>query len=238
MNKHYTGGTLGVVGGLGPLASSEFVKTIYEYGLGGVEQESPVVFLHSDPTCPDRTGELLAGNGDAVLEQLVVALRRMRDIGASRVVICCVTIHHLLPSLSEELKRPIISLVDVILSSVVKSRRRHLLMCTTGARKLNIFQTHPQWGAAEDYVILPDESDQRLIHDEIIYRIKRNFDLRELTPLVEQLLSKYGTNSFIAGCTELHLLAKYLKASKGHPFAYEFIDPLDIIAREVTTGHQ
>ena len=46
---------LGVVGGMGPLASAEFVKTIYEYGLNRREQESPSVVLVSDPTFPDRT---------------------------------------------------------------------------------------------------------------------------------------------------------------------------------------
>jgi aspartate racemase len=234
MIKRRTGGILGVVGGMGPLASSEFVKTIYEYSLKEREQDSPVVFLYSDPTFPDRTEELLAGNGNALLEQLIIALRRVRETGASKVVICCVTLHHLLPALPDDLRSSIISLVDVILDGVVKSRQRHLLLCTTGARELGLFQAHARWRQAEDYIILLDESDQRLIHSGIIYQIKKNRDLRELIPLLHQLLSKYGSNSFIAGCTELHLLVKHLAASEGD---FGCVDPLDMIAREVATGH-
>ena len=52
---------LGVVGGMGPLASAEFVKTIYEHSLGEREQASPTVLMHSDPTFPDRTQLLPCG---------------------------------------------------------------------------------------------------------------------------------------------------------------------------------
>ena len=60
---------LGVVGGAGPLASAEFIKTIYECSLGEREQEAPVVLLYSDPTFPDRTEALLAGDYEPTLTQ-------------------------------------------------------------------------------------------------------------------------------------------------------------------------
>ena len=48
---------LGVLGGMGGLASAEFVKTVYEISGEGVEQEQagPVVLMYSDPAFPDRT---------------------------------------------------------------------------------------------------------------------------------------------------------------------------------------
>lgn len=228
---------LGVVGGLGPLASSEFVKTIYQYSLAGREQNSPVVFLHSDPGFPDRTDELLAGNGAELLELLVIALRRLRQYGASKVVICCVTLHHVLPAVPDDLRGRVVSLVDVIIDAVLKSRKRHLLMCTTGARELRIFEAHSRWRLAEDYITFPNESDQRLIHSGIIYQIKKNCDIGGLMPLLQQILSRYGTDSFIAGCTELHLLAKHLTSTRVESDAYACLDPLEIIAREVATKH-
>ena len=40
---------LGIVGGMGPLASAEFVKTIYEYNhWTGKEQEAPKILLYSE----------------------------------------------------------------------------------------------------------------------------------------------------------------------------------------------
>jgi aspartate racemase len=217
---------LGILGGLGPLASAEFLKTIYERMPATVEQQWPRVVLFSDPTFPDRTDTLLGGFDDLLLTPLVEALRQLERLGANRIVICCVTLHHLLPQVPASLRSRIWSLIDVVFAQVIESKQRHLLLCSTGTRQLGIFQLHPQWSAAQDLVVLPDDDDQQLIHG-LIYQIKKNDDVCRLIPIIDTLLSKYGVNSFIAGCTEMHLLAKRFR-ERG------CIDPLSVIAREVT----
>src|SRR3977135_3492182 len=87
------GPLLGIVGGIGPLASAEFLKTIYEYSQGEPEQASARVVLYSDPSFPDRTEALLAGADAVLLEKLIEALEYLRCLSVSRIVICCVTIH-------------------------------------------------------------------------------------------------------------------------------------------------
>src|SRR5689334_6778827 len=54
----------GVLGGLGPLASAEFLATIYEHADASEEQRLPAVLLFSDPAIPDRTEALLCGRED------------------------------------------------------------------------------------------------------------------------------------------------------------------------------
>jgi aspartate racemase len=226
---------LGVVGGMGPLASAEFIKTIYELGGHEQEQASPVVLLHSDPSFPDRTQSLLAGQYEPLLHKLINALNVLREVGASRVVICCVTIHYLLPKLPAELKKLVISLLDVIYECVAKSGKKHLLIGTTGSRKLKVFERHARWEFFKDRIVLPDEKDQTMIHNEIIYQIKKCRNVRGLAPVLESLLLKYGLESFIAGCTEIHLLAKHF-ISTGDNTRYGCIDPLISIAKDVIQG--
>jgi aspartate racemase len=221
---------IGVVGGLGPLASAEFLKTVYEQSLGEREQTAPRVVLWSDPSFPDRTETLLAGGGDVLLRQLVEALEGLRSLGAGRIVICCMTMHHLLPRLPGELLRSVWSLVDVVHADLLRRRARHLLVCTSGARRLELFEGHPDWKLSADYFVMPDEGDQAQIHD-LIYRVKRNEAPRRLVPDLRRLLAKYEVDSFIAGCTEIHLLAKEFDAAHGE--RYGCLDPLTIIAREV-----
>lgn len=225
---------LGVVGGMGPLASAEFLKTIYEASLGEREQDSPVVLLHSDPTFPDRTEAFLSGEHEELLARLNESLERMSESGVTRVVICCITIHYLLPLVPAELRRHVISLIDVIFEEVIASGRRHLLLCTSGTRRMGIFRDHPLWERAEPYVVLPDESDQQFVHRELIYRVKQNCDLRELAPLVERLLERYQVDSFIAGCTEMHVLAKHFISGADARGRYGCIDPLAVIAGNMT----
>lgn len=223
---------LGVVGGLGPMASAEFLKTIYEYCLVDREQESPTVIVYSDPTFPDRTEAFLSGNSDPLLAQLIDVIERLLEAGATEVVFCCMTIHYLLPRLPARLRERVISLLDIIFESVAHSRKRHLLISSSGTRKLGLFENHPQWSSAEPYIVLPEEDDQNRIHRNLIYPIKTNPDIRKQFPLLEMLLEKYEVDSFIAGCSEVHVLAKHFLVSGNHSSKFHSIDPLATLARE------
>ena len=217
---------LGIVGGLGPMASAEFLKTVYEYGIGANEQDAPKVLLYSDPTFPDRTDAFLAGESELLLARLTGALQCLADAGASRFVICCMTIHYLLPSLPAHLRTRIISLLDVIFANL--EPRRHLLICSNGTRRLELFQQHPEWARHKSEIVLPNDDDQNKIHHELIYPIKKAPDFRRLKVLLESLLQRYEVDDFIAGCSEVHVLAKHvLNGDRAR-----CLDPLTIIARE------
>ena len=226
--------TLGIVGGLGPFASAEFLNTIYECSPEGVEQESPRVVMSSDPSFPDRTAAFLRGEYDELLNRLVRVLRQLNEMGASKTVICCVTIHYLFPLLPPDLRAHVVSLLDVIMDQVAQTRKRHLLICSKGTRRLGLFQNHVRWNFVKDRIVLPDDEDQEEIHYEIIYRIKRKPDVRQFIPRLESLLVKYEADSFIAGCTEIHLLAKQFLSSS---HSYECIDPLVVIAKELAAEY-
>jgi aspartate racemase len=225
---------LGVVGGLGPWASAEFLKTIYEDSLDGCEQDAPRVIMYSDPTFPDRTDAFLAGNSAPLLRQLTTTIERLLEAGATRVVLCCMTIHYLLPRLPPHLRERVVSLIDVVVTSLMQQRGKHLLLCSTGTRKLELFEQHPHWSQVAAHVVLPVADDQRTIHQHLIYPIKKNPQLETLYPLLESLLDKYEVDSFIVGCSEMHLLAKRFVADAGRQKKYGCLDPLAIIARELS----
>jgi len=225
--------SIGVIGGLGPLASAEFLKTIYECNLRGLEQESPTVLMYSDPSFPDRTEAFLAGKPDVLLARLTAALNHLCEAGVSKIVICCMTIHYLLPSLPPHLRSQIVSLLDVIFENITDNPRPRLLICSSGTQHLRLFQNHQGWDAVKDHVVLPDEADQHWIHHELIYQVKKNRDIREFIPQVKLLLKKYEVDSFIAGCSEIHLLAKQFTASTEGQNGYGCIDPLTIIATQL-----
>jgi len=218
---------LGILGGMGPVASAEFVRTIYSYHQGP-EQGAPAVLLYSDPAVPDRTEALLRRSDELLLKRLVESLTHLCELGATQLVICCVTSHYLLPRLPPRLRSKITSLLDTIFAGVLRSEKRHLLMCTQGTRQSRLFESHPQWEAARDRVVLARPDDQQQIH-ELIYRLKRNEEVDELLPLAEALLTKYRVDSFVVGCTELHLVARRL-AQAGDRAQYGYIDPLTMIA--------
>jgi aspartate racemase len=223
----------GVVGGMGPLASAEFLKTVYEYSLGEREQESPVVLMYSDPTFPDRTEAFLSGHDELLLAQLTRALNHLRRADASKIVLCCMTIHYLVPRLPDELRRCIWSLLDVIAENIGSVNKKHLLLCSSGTRRLELFENHPQWELFKKHLVMPDEEDQKRIHRDLIYPVKTNPDLATLLPLFEEMLEKYRVDSFVAGCSEIHLLGKYVLSADSRLKGYGCIDPLAIIAQRM-----
>lgn len=215
----------GVLGGMGPLASAEFLSTIYEETAGRPEQECPIVYLISDPTIPDRTKCLLNGTEHLLLEHFASGINKLESLGATRIVVCCVTIHPLIPRLAAHLQEKTISLVDLIFDSVLQDREKYLLFCTEGTRRMGIFQSHAAWKEAGSRIVLPDDGDQSAIHS-MIYEVKTNQRTVRHLHLVEDLMRKYCVNSFIAGCTEMHMIARQKARASGRHQREFCIDPL------------
>lgn len=223
---------LGVIGGMGPLASAEFLKTIYNENLQSYEQNSPFVIIYSDPTFPDRTNSYQQGNTSDLLSKLIKALCYLTDGGARKIVICCITSHYLLPQIPGKFKDKVISLLDIIIAEVMRSSDKHLLLCSTGSRDAEIFENHPKWNSVKDKFILPDDGEQKEIHN-LIYQIKTTGKVDDLLIFLKRIAKKYKTNSFIAGCTEIHLLTRYISSATNKD-TLDYIDPLQIIAKDLT----
>jgi aspartate racemase len=227
----YPGSTSwGIVGGMGPLASAEFVRTIYEMSADCVEQTAPHVFLLSDPSFPDRTHALATGEQRELVARLSAAVTRVLAQGASAVVVCCVTIHSVFDQLPEELRSSVVPLTDIILRAAGEDERRHLLLCTKGCREARVFEKHPLWPAARGRVVLPSDADQEAVH-ELIYAIKRGcWRPREAAAFIRGLIQKYECDRAIAGCTELHLVSK---RSLERRDSLPLFDPLMKLAAEI-----
>src|ERR1700704_1982554 len=205
---------LGILGGLGPLASAEFLKTIYRLNTLASEQEAPSCVLLSDPSFPDRTEAILKGSTELLAVRLTSALEKLSSHGAERIVIACVTIHHVLPAVPERLRLRVVSLLDLIVQEVKASGQQHLFLASTGTRTARIFERHEGWDSVAEWIRFLDEDDQHELHD-WIYRLKRGEPAEGCLAWLESLPSRYGIDRFIFACTELHLLQELISRSTG-----------------------
>jgi aspartate racemase len=227
---------LGIVGGMGPLASAELLATIYRENLPEREQLAPRCLLLSDPTFPDRTEAILSGSADALAElgrRLAGAVASLLGQGADRVVIACFTVHRVLPELPEELRRRVVSLVDLVVEELARDQGQapglpRLLLVTTGSRRGGVFTSHPGWPAVAASVRELSDDDQGELHD-LLYRLKSGEDPATAVPRVADLEERYGAGGSIFGCTELHLLQRHLAPERRE----RVIDPLWTVARRI-----
>lgn len=219
-------GVLGVLGGMGPLASAEFIKSIYTLNTFETEQDMPRVLLDSDPLVPDRTQAIQTGIDRQLRERLGDRLAGLAERGATAIVIACFTAHHYLAGVEPTGRRNVVSLVDITLDGMVAASGRFLMLCTSGTRQARVFQNAPSWPAVARQIVMPDRRDAELIH-KMVYRMKRNKPMSDVVPTIDLLLSRYGCTGVVCGCTEFHLVSGELVARYGEA---NVIDALRAIA--------
>ena len=224
--------TLGILGGMGPLASLEFLRTIYECNRdGSAEQDYPNIVLHSLSSVPDRTDALL-NNAEKVLEDaLVKNLKVLNSSGVSKIVICCFTSHTLIGRLPKDVTEKIVSLVDLTARELMVRKEQSLLLASMGSYRRHVFRSTEDAVKAKDYIVEPDDEDKIFIHGLIYEYLKPGKDVAPVYSAVKGLLDKYGLNSFIAGCTEFHLLSRHIYGNNVPDIS--FVDPLFSIARRL-----
>ncbi len=221
---------LGILGGMGPLASLAFLRTIYECNLKGTtEQSYPNIVLHSLSGVPDRTGSLLNDGGRNLEASLVRNLTALNAAGVAKIVICCFTSHTLISRLPKALTEKIVSLVDLSAWELMVRKEKSLLLASLGSYERRLFDASPEAVLAKEYIVVPEEKDRRFIHGLIYDHLKPGREVAPVYEAVRGLLDRYGLNSFIAACTEFHLLTRYMDANAVAGTA--FVDPLFTIAR-------
>ncbi|MFD8781616.1 aspartate/glutamate racemase family protein [Kitasatospora sp. NPDC059599] len=225
---------IGVIGGMGPLASTELLNTVYGLEPPEHEQLAARILLWSDPAVADRTTAIQSGTVDLVREALEDSVDRLLTAGADVVVVACITAHPAIRLLPERLRSRCVSLVDLVFDRLDEHPGRHLVLCTRGSVLAGVFTDHERWPEFAHRLVLPDEADQEQLHHHI-YRLKRNADRLPTIDFVRGLLPKYRAAAFVAGCTELHLVTRAIE-SRGLTRHLPSIDPMTVIAQQIKDG--
>ncbi len=217
----------GIVGGMGPLASAELLRTVYRPDGQHPEQEFPRVLLWSDPAVADRTEAIRSGDLTPLSHAVMRAVHGLIDAGAERVVVACVTAHLVLPGLPPDLLSSCVSLIDIIHKELIRLASPHLLLCTSGTARVGLLATGPLASQAARYLVPLNPADQEALHGEI-YRLKRGADPRRAADFVRDALDRYQIDRCVAACTELHLVTQAQ--------ALPCIDPLAVVAQQIKDG--
>ena len=92
------GKTIGILGGMGPLATADLFRKITLLTDAACDNEHIRVYIDSNARIPDRTAAILSGGPDPVPE-MASALRSLERCGADCVIMPCNTAHYFLPRL-------------------------------------------------------------------------------------------------------------------------------------------
>jgi aspartate racemase len=113
---------LGVLGGMGPLASAHFMVRLTELTPAARDQDHIPAVLWSDPRVPDRTEARLAGGADP-LPALLRGLRGLEEAGCGAIAIPCNTAHGWHAAMQAATPLPILHIVDAAAAELRRPAR-------------------------------------------------------------------------------------------------------------------
>lgn len=133
---------LGVLGGMGPAATAEFMRLLTEKAPATCDQEHPRVIVYSDTIIPNRTNFLL-GKGENPSPYLLEGLNKLLEWGADILCVTCNTSHYYIDSFPETVKSHLISIIEeTIEKSKILSPQGAWLTATVGTMNTKIYQNH------------------------------------------------------------------------------------------------
>ena len=135
-------GLIGVLGGMGPLATADFVKKVIEQTPASCDQEHVPLLVYSVPQIPDRQ-RALAGTGESPVPAMLEGLRVLKQAGAEYVAIPCNTAHCWYAELVQRSGLDILHIADAVVESLATTCAEHGkvgLLATQGTLQAGFFQ--------------------------------------------------------------------------------------------------
>lgn len=219
---------LGVIGGLGPMATAYLLQLVTQMSDARTDQEHMEVLVHSRPQIPDRTRFILGESMESPVPMMAEVGRGLVSRGAEVLAIPCITGHYFRRRLEEEIGVPII---DAILEAALCLRRAGVeqvgVMATDGTIACGLLQeTFTGQGIR---CVLPGQDGQREVMRVIYEDIKAGAppDLAAFGAVSEELF-RDGSQAVLLACTELSLV----KRDYGNSLGAGYLDILEVLARQ------
>lgn len=219
---------LGVLGGMGPLASAQFMLRLTLLTPALRDQDHIPAVLWSDPRVPDRTAARIAG-GEDPLPALLRGIRGLEAAGATAIAIPCNTAHGWFEAMQAATALPILHIVD---AAEAELRRQGVtpgpigLMGTAGTLAMRLYQGRLDSRGWTCLTPTAEEMD-RLVTPGITL-VKANDVAGAYAPLAEaaRLLIARGARAVVLGCTEIPL-----GIAAGPVLPFPVCDTIDGLAR-------
>ena len=229
---------LGVIGGMGPEATSFFYEELIAHTKADSDQEHIDTVILGHASMPDRTKAILTGEEEAVLAAMEADVRILEAAGAANIAIPCNTAHFFYEPVQAMTKIPVIHMVRETVREAAAVCRKNLsgrtfsseivkigVMATDGTVKAGVYARECEEAGCE--LLISSQQAQKavmsLIYDEV--KAGKIPDPGKFE-MVYQDLKEKGAMCVILACTELSVYRKY------HPVPEDCLDALEILVRE------
>ena len=206
---------LGILGGMGPAASAEYVTRLINQTQANCDQEHIPFVLWNEPRTPDRSTSLRNGD-DRPLPYLLQGIQALKTAGCDLIVMPCNTAHFWYDELIK-FQVPIVHIVDSVAYSLCDADVNNGTIGIIGTQatiELGLYQNHLiDWNC-----IVPSQEEMDNIVQPAIDLVKAGDMVKSHTMLmsvVDSLIAR-GAKAVVLGCTEIPLAIRELNQN-GRP---------------------
>lgn len=218
--------TIGIIGGMGPLATYDLAEKIFNNTVADCDQDNIPLLIDCNTRIADRTAAILH-NGTDPRPEMKKSAKRLEEAGADVLIMACNTAHYFYDNVREDISIPVLHMP--------RETAQHLIY--TGVRKAGILATD---GTCESGVygralkeagitpLYPSEEKQKIVMSLIYDHVKAgimDFSDLDIDSVVAEMQEK-GAEVLILGCTELPIAFDVI-GDVGMPT----VDPTEVLAR-------
>ncbi len=216
---------LGVMGGMGPLATQLFYRMIIEKNDAHCDQDHLNMIIFNHATMPDRTGAILKNDTEDLYEKLLADAKSLQELGVDYIAITCNTSHYFVDRLQQEIRVPIINMINETIDAIDKDVKKVGILATDGTIKTGLYQK--ACVKAGFIPIVPSEECQRLVMKIIYDGIKDggNIEMNDFHSIDKQLKEE-GCDCSIMACTELSCFKEIYKIDDF------YMDSMSVLAKK------
>lgn len=216
---------LGIIGGMGPMATKVLYERITERTEAACDQEHIDMIILSHASMPDRTEAIRSGDTDRIKALLAADAQFLEKSGASAIAIPCNTSHYFLEELQEYVKIPIINMVHETVKYVMLHKpeaKRIGILATDGTVFAGLYKKECEALGLECFT--PAPKYQSLVMSIIYEQIKKGLDgSAEDFAAIDAHLKENGCQAAVLACTELSCF------SENHEVGDFYTDALNIL---------
>lgn len=217
---------IGVLGGMGPAATIDFMAKIVMLTPATRDQEHVPLLVHDVPQIPDRSSAIAMGS-DAPFLPMLAGVMQLARSGAEVIAIPCNTAHHWHERLARSCNVPVLHIADAVVEELAAEPAPGdaiALLATRGTVRAGLYQSRFARGGRE--LILPDEETQALVEAAIAAVKATDVSAgRHLAETAAERLLDAGAGRLLLACTELPI------ALSGSRHAERSIDATAALAR-------
>ena len=211
---------LGILGGMGPSATSDLYKRIIDHTVASCDQDHIKMVILNNCDTPDRTLALTKG-GKSPLPSLNDGIKTLIELGCEYFIIPCNTAHAYEKKLQTKGKIEFISMIKEVEKELLTNypNKKVCILCTNGTKEAKVYENN------DIDINYPTNQDKVM---SVVTNTKAGLEaLSDLQEVITEEEIKYDI--FLLACTELSLYKDKIKTNK------IIIDAMDILVKATIT---